>query len=156
MITIITGEINSGKTTKMIDHYHTHRQGDGFVSIKHMDHHHVSHYDIKKLSSDEKKILMMHELSLKNHQKQSLQVGPYHVFTDSIIWIEKDIKEMIQQKVSPIYLDEIGMLELNNEGFHDILLEMIASNLDLILVIRENLLQEVISAYQFKDISLIR
>ena len=155
MITIITGNINSQKTTKMIEHYKQHHQGDGFVSLKVMREEGVDHYDIMKLSNHQKKVLMIHEQQFNNHQDSSILIGPYHVIKESILWVEDEIKEMIKRKISPIYLDEIGMLELKNEGFHRILTEMIHSKLDLVLVIRDKFRQEVISKYHMEDIFLV-
>ena len=153
MITIITGSINRGKTTKMIKHYQTHQKGDGFVSLKIMDIDHVNHYEAMKLSTQEKKVIMVHELDFLNkNQEETVKIGPYHLIFNAFSWIEDEIRKMIQKKVSPIYLDEIGMLELKGEGFHHILCEMLASKLDLILVVRESLCHDVVSTYQMKDV----
>jgi len=153
MITIITGSINRGKTTKMIEHYHTHLKGDGFVSLKIMDIDHVNHYETMKLSTQEKKVIMVHELDyLNKDQEGTVKIGPYYLIYDAFSWVEDEIRKMIQKRTSPIYLDEIGMLELKGEGFHQILCEMLASDLDLILVVRESLRHDVVSTYQMKDV----
>jgi nucleoside-triphosphatase THEP1 len=62
---------------------------------------------------------------------------------------------MVLEGVSPIYLDEIGMLELNNKGLHHILLSLLDQSVDLCLVIREDLVEDVIKKYQIKAYEMI-
>ena len=155
MITIITGNINTRKTTKTIEHYERNHQGDGFVSLKLMTNDSVDHYEMIKLSTQEKKILMIHKQSILIDKFMSLDIGPYHVLKQTVLWVEEEIKQMIKMNVSPIYLDEIGVLELKNEGFHHILITLLEANLDLVLVVRDGLRQEVISKYHMKNICLL-
>ena len=154
MIHIITGKINAFKTTTMIEHYEKDQQGDGFVSLKFMHEDKVDHYEIMKLSTKEKKILMIHQDSPLYLKPEEDHIGPYHLQKDAINWVKEEIKALIKQKKSPIYLDEIGQLELNHQGFHEVLVEMIQSSLDLIIVIRSYLLDDVIKAYQMKDVMI--
>jgi nucleoside-triphosphatase THEP1 len=156
MITIVTGKINSGKTTAMIRHYHEHKRGDGFVSIKSMLDNHVDHYTIMRLSTGEEKLLMVHEKSHLFHEPSSMRIGPYHVMLEAIQWVEDEMKIMIETNISPLYLDEIGALELNHQGFHPLMMAMIHSSMDLILVVRESLFDEVVNMYHLKDIKIIR
>lgn len=155
MISIITGKINSHKTTKMIDHFENFQQGDGFVSLKFMKDHRVDHYEMMKLSTKERKVLMTHKDSLKENMILHTHIGPYVINQETISWVENEISQMIKQNVSPIYLDEIGKLELSHEGFHHILVNMIHSELDLILVVRDSMLHDVLEHYQMKDVHIL-
>lgn len=61
MIKIVTGKINSQKTTRMMDLYLKDRKGDGFISQKIMNDQKVYGYHAMKLSSREKRLLMIHK-----------------------------------------------------------------------------------------------
>jgi len=61
MIKIVTGKINSKKTTRMMDLYLADHQGDGFISLKVMSDQKVYGYHAMKLSSREKRLLMVHK-----------------------------------------------------------------------------------------------
>lgn len=148
MIKIITGKINSGKTTKMIELYEQNQSGDGFVSLKFMNQDKVDHYEIMKLSTKEKKVLMIHHDSPLFTEPKEVFIGPYHLQDEAIHWVHKEIQEMIKKAVTPLYLDELGLLELENKGFHQTVIEMISSKLDLIFVVRSYLLDEIIKKYQ--------
>lgn len=147
MITIITGKINQYKTTQMIHLFEMNQKGDGFVSLKNMKDNQVNDYQAMKLSTQEKRTLLIHEQSNLDVCTPNIKVGPYMMCLSTLHWIENEISEMIKDLINPIYLDEIGLLELNNQGFHALLIELIKSNLDLILVVRSNLLDQVISKY---------
>lgn len=155
MITIVTGKINSGKTTTMLEHYRSHQQGDGFVSIKHMHHDQIDHYSIHKLSTGEEKVWLIHEKSIILGYPSSVTIGPYRVILSTVDWVEHEIRAMMIKHVSPLYLDEIGLLELNHQGFHHILCEMMDSMLDVVLTIRDRWLDDVIKHYHMTDITLI-
>lgn len=155
MITIVTGKINSGKTTTMLKHYQTHQQGDGFVSIKHMNHGDVDFYTMRRLSNGEERVLLIHEKSALFESPSSVNIGPYHVVQSTIQWVENEMRDMISKKISPLYLDEIGSLELNQQGFHPVLVDMLDSSLNLVLVIRDRFVDDVIKDYNLKNISII-
>lgn len=155
MITIVTGRINCGKTTQIINLYQSHQKGDGFVSIKCMKEGHVDCYHARKLSSGEERVLMVHEESESFHTPSITKIGPYHVVDSTITWIEDEISHMIEKKISPLYLDEIGALELKKQGFHRVLENMLHAQLDLVLVIRNQWVDDVINAYDMKDIHVI-
>lgn len=155
MITIVTGSINCGKTTRMINLYQANQKGDGFVSIKIMKDGHVDHYRARKLSSGEERVLMIHEKSDSFHTPSMIQIGPYHVIDSTIEWIEDEMNHMINQKISPLYLDEIGHLELKKQGFHHILLNMLHAPVDLVLVIRDQWMKDVVQTYNMNDVDLI-
>ena len=155
MIKIITGKINSGKTTKMIEAYEENHVGDGFVSLKFMHQDKVDHYEVMKLSTKEKKVLMIHHDSPLFVEPKDIVIGPYHLQDDAILWVEQEMSKMIKRGVTPLYLDELGLLELENHGFHQTVCEMISSKLDLIFVVRSYLLEEIIKKYKCDQAEII-
>ena len=156
MIKIVTGKINSKKTTRMMDLYLQDHQGDGFISLKTMSEQKVYGYHALKLSSREKRLLMVHKDFYLSEFFCIEKIGPYLIHPSVKQWVEQEIGKMIQKKVQPIYLDEIGALELSGMGFDDIFKKMVLSGLDLIIVVREDMIDQVVNHYQLKDVTIIK
>ncbi len=156
MITIVTGKINEGKTTALITHYHKHKKGDGFISEKKMVNQKVHSYTSIKLSTKEFKLFMLHEYYYSENFSNAGKIGPYFINLFTLDWIEKSIDQMIALKIEPIYLDEIGVLEIKGYGFHHIFRKMIDSKLDLIISAREDLVNTIIETFKLKDVKLLK
>ncbi|MFA7560476.1 MAG: nucleoside-triphosphatase [Candidatus Izemoplasmatales bacterium] len=155
MIKIITGKINSYKTTRLIDYYQNYKQGDGFASLKVMHNDIVKEYNLLHLSKN-KKIPYIKRNNQDITEPVIYEIGPYRFLKSAFDYVETEIEKMIEKRVEPIFLDEISLLELKNQGFHQILIKLLAADLDLILVIRNDLLIDVLAKYQFKDYKIIK
>lgn len=155
MIKIITGKINSYKTTRLIDYYQNYKQGDGFASLKVMHNDIVKEYNLLHLSKN-KKIPYIKRNNQDITEPVIYEIGPYRFLKSAFDYVETEIEKMIEKRVEPIFLDEISLLELKNQGFHQILIKLLAADLDLILVIRSDLLNDALAKYKFKDYKIIK
>jgi nucleoside-triphosphatase THEP1 len=155
MITIVTGNINSGKTTKMIHLYEKDLRGGGIVSTKNMHGSLVHSYEAMNLINKENRPLMLHQQFADFPIDNKKMIGPYIINQATIKWIENVIIKLINEKMQPLYIDEIGMLELSGDGFHELLLIMLKSRLDIVMSIRSDLLNKVIEHYNIKDYKII-
>ncbi|MBU1145820.1 MAG: hypothetical protein KJ971_08235 [Firmicutes bacterium] len=155
MVRIVTGKINSFKTTKMIELYKKIQKGDGFVSLKIMIKDKVHSYNALHLLTNETFPLIIRKEFNDSSKEVICQIGEYHFLKDTVLLIENTIEKMIKAKVSPIFLDEIGNLELQEKGFHQILKKMISSKLDLYLSIRADLVDEIIKKYNIEEFEII-
>ena len=154
MVSIVTGKINSGKTTQMLARYLNNPIGDGFISLKTMKDGRVMKYDLLQLSNNHETPFVVHELDLLN-QEVATQLGPYCFLKEGLDDVEKRIEQMIQKSVEPIYLDEIGVLELKGQGFSNILKKLVASKLDLVLSIRQDLIEEVKRQFKMEETEIL-
>ncbi len=155
MITIVTGKINEGKTTALKLLYHKDKKGDGFIAIKKMDGQNVHSFLATKLSTKEQQLLMLHKSYYSESFISAGKTGPYLVNLFTLSWVEKSIEKMIEKRVEPIYLDEIGMFEYEGYGFNRIFRKMIESNLDLIISVRKEFLDIIIKHYDLKDVEIV-
>lgn len=153
MVKIITGKINSGKSTTIQRLYNKHKKGDGFISVKNMYETSVQSYDILRLSTLKRKEFVVKE-GFYDPEDIACQIGPYLFYQDTLLYIEKEIKDMIVQGITPIYLDEIGQLELYDQCFHKIFELILESNVDCVISVREDLVQEVIRKYQIQEVEI--
>lgn len=155
MIHIVTGKMNSGKSTTLGNIYRELKKGDGFISVKSMHYDKVYGYETMRLSNNESYPLVIREEFAHKNIKVVCQIGPYLFLEDTLQIVEDQIDQMIQNKVSPIFLDEIGQLELYDKCFDSIFRKMVESNLELYITVREDLVQNVIDKYQLQEVDLI-
>ncbi len=148
MVTIVTGKMNQRKTTTIKALYEKEKKGDGFILVKQMIGTRVHSYEAMRCSTNEKRVLLRHEYFYKNKDVYQQSIGPYIVDETTLNWINESIKEMIRVKTQPIFLDEIGNWELKGQGFNDILIKLLKSDLELVLTTRDSLLSEVVKKYQ--------
>lgn len=156
MLNIVTGKINSSKTNTILDIYKSLKKGDGFISIKNMNNNIVHSYDILHLATSEKKLLVIRDIYSEKDFVKCCQIGPYMFSESTVKDVEIKIRELIKQNVSPLFLDEIGLLELDDNCFHDIFLEMLMSKLEIYVTVRTELLDKILKKYKIDEYNLIQ
>lgn len=155
MLNIVTGKINSSKTTTILDIYNSLKKGDGYISIKNMEKHIVHSYDILHLSTGEKKRLVVRDIYCEKDFVKCCQIGPYLFNESTVKEVEMKMSELIKQGVSPLFLDEIGLLELSGFCFHNIFKEMLLSKLDIFITVRTDLLDKILMKYKINEYKII-
>lgn len=156
MIHIVTGKINSGKSARLGSIYKELKKGDGFISVKRMHYDKVHGYEIMRLSTK-----VFHPLVIReefSHQKMnvSCQIGPYLFLEDTLKHVEQEIETMINNSISPLFLDEIGQLELYDKCFNNIFKKMVESDADVYITVREDLIDQILSKYQINEVDIIK
>lgn len=163
MITIISGPINSGKTTLIEKHYHEHMAGsqikafsaDGFISNKIMDGKDVVKFQLRQLSTGYEMDFII-PFNQVRAEGVARKVGTYALLEAPLKWANACLKDMIGYKTAPIYLDEIGQVELEGGGFDPIFRKLLNSKLELTITIRDSLVESVIKHYDIKDYKIIK
>ncbi len=154
MVYLVTGRINSGKTTKM-KQLHDEFQGDGFIAVKSMDRSTVVKFEAYRLSTNETMLLAMSKTYYKGEFPIVCEIGPYVFNLHAIEWIEKTIDILIQNGIHPLFLDEVGMLEINDQCFSPIIKRMLLSHLDCYFSLREDLLVPFVEHFYITDFQVI-
>lgn len=148
MVNIVTGRINSGKTTRIIKIFETLHKGDGFVSIKHMIGDRVHSYDMMQLSNRQKQLLVLREDFLPDDWVEGCRIGPYSFSQITLNDVEYKIREFVNNEKFPVFLDEIGPLELQGKCFHRIFQMLVQEAKEVYVTVREDILDAVIEKYQ--------
>ncbi|HPV69668.1 MAG TPA: nucleoside-triphosphatase [Bacilli bacterium] len=156
MVKIISGKVDSGKTTEMIRRYEATRSGDGFVALKKMKGNDIYGYCIRRLGNDRSLMWMIHQKHYQDDFKNHSKFGPYYLNLDVLHLMESDVDEFIAKNIAPIFLDEIGIFELNGGGYHNILKKLLASGLNLVIAVREDLVKPIANYFAIKDYELIQ
>ncbi len=159
MIQIITGPRHCGKTSRLLSMFAANQSGDGFVSIKQIypGGNQTSGYHLLHLSSQ-----TSYPLARRSRIRHSrfapaspYRLGDFEFFPAAFTQSESLLALLIQNRIQPIYLDEIGLLELNDHGFAPILPRLIESGLDLVLSIRERYLAQTIAKFSLPSPTII-
>ena len=138
MITIITGEIDSGKTSYLKKLYEKDSKGDGILSLKHYEADRCIGYDLFHLKSKEQVVFIRLKSQLLGSWNEKLKIGKYSFSCEGFAFAEKVLKNIDE---GPVYIDEIGPLEiLDKKGFYKRLKELINQNIDLFITIRSTLI----------------
>lgn len=155
MVKIVTGKINSYKTTRLKKYYDMTKIGDGFIALKTMKDNLVYKYDLIQLSNGEVIPFIIRDTFDDLKKEVLYQLGPYHFYKEAFEIVEEKIEEFIIKGIEPIFLDEISLLELNDLGFSQVLKRLLDKKIDLCLVIREDLLDKVLTKFKIKNYEII-
>lgn len=143
-IQILSGPINSGKTTQLLEWCNSKKNVYGILSPKinnkrfFMDVHSKTIFDMEAEVGEDSKIA----------------VGKYIFSTKAFEHAEEILEQSLQQKSGHIIIDEIGPLEFKGSGFNNILIKILQnknSSQHLILVVRGSLTIKLIEKYGIKN-----
>jgi nucleoside-triphosphatase THEP1 len=136
MIYIVSGGINQGKTTKLISIYNEIKCGDGFINkkifIKGMN----AGQEIIRLSTGEGKNFSFRTEFIPKDWKEDCRCGPYSISKEGLTFANGIVQDLLTNRIAPIFIDEIGPLELAGEGFYTIFSMLLKEDLDLYVAIR--------------------
>ncbi len=155
MIYILTGAIRSGKTSALLEWCCNRNDVDGVLCP---DDENGKRYFLN-IIAEETYIL---ELDAKTESDKIVSIGFFH-FLKKAFDKANEYLVNLKEKTDYSYLiiDELGKLELQNRGLHVAAKTQIPhyiknENIHLILVIRESLMDEVISHYKITKYSVIK
>jgi nucleoside-triphosphatase THEP1 len=156
MVKIVTGDMDSGKTTRIYSLFEQNKHGDGFIQLKTMQENKVHHYDVLFLKNNIKKTIAYHQSFYEEQFKIPIYLGPYLFDQEIFNEIYTLIDMMIEKNITPIYLDEIGMLEINQKGYAPVLRKLIEKDIDIIIAVKESLIFKVVHTFDIKKYEIIR
>lgn len=155
MVHIVTGKINSGKTGKLAAICQFERRGDGFVSVKEMADGVAVRYNAMRLSTMEERPFLCREGHFSEGFDPVQEIGPYRMSGKGLEWIEAEVGKMLESGVEPIYLDEIGPLELSGGGLAPILSRCLGRGTELYLSVRRDFVEAVLARFGIEDYDLM-
>lgn len=145
-VILFSGPVHSGKTTRL-QNFIFDKKCDGIIApIKD-----GARY-IQRIKTGEIKLL-------DTKSEDSIKIGNHKFSIEVFEWAKQQINESLNSNINYLVIDEIGKLELKDEGYEpvlsDIINEFITQNsFDLILVVRESLVDDVINKYGLEDFEI--
>ncbi len=149
MIYILTGEIQTGKSTNLTNTIRERNDIGGFITP-----------DVNGM----RKILLLPDQKLTEFEtrddiKNVLNIGRFRFLKSSFKLAHRHtIRGCEESKISSIIIDELGKLELKDQGFHSLILSLLQrdwSTKNLIIVVRKSLLNQAIEKYHLNRARII-
>jgi nucleoside-triphosphatase THEP1 len=148
IINILTGPVQSGKTTHLIAWVKFHTRCAGILS---------------PLLNNKRFIYSIHtneyrpletEVDLLAEQEK-ISIGKYSFLQSSFTWAQQQLKLALDMDPKWLIIDEIGPLELSGKGLEPMVGKILKSykskkKYRLVIVVRENLLDKVIRHYDLQ------
>lgn len=151
MINLITGNSNQGKTSFIESLYEKHRRGDGIISVKAYKNSNFLGYDLKRLKTGEKIPLARTFADFDGYYNY----GKFFFSEKAFSFATKIFNKLISEGIEPLYIDEIGPLEIfENKGFYQSLQKILKTNKEIYLSIRIQLLEPFIKTFEIDDNNL--
>ncbi len=156
MIRIITGPVNSGKSSKFLKLYEE-ESGDGIGLYS------QKLYDEKKTIVGYKLVLLpdkeeipfirLKESVYRNENRYHIQ-GRFAFLKDTFEIAERYI--LSSPAHLPVWIDEVGKLELKSLGHHKLLRALLDSGREMTITVRDSLLNEMLGWYGIREHLLLQ
>ncbi|CZR08921.1 nucleoside-triphosphatase [Trichococcus ilyis] len=156
---IITGEMDAGKTKKLLRIYRELPAGtaDGFASVKAFyDEGMFAGYDLKRLATGKEVPFIRLKQAGETPPEGSFAFDRFTFLLAPLAAAEQAIRELLSDPlIRTVLLDEIGPVELSGNGFCGALQELLKSDKDLYLCINRKNLESVMKKFGIATYQLI-
>ena len=157
MIKIITGPINSGKSSWLLNDYKLKTNADGFACVKVRKNNEHIGYELVHLKTGEKCQFIRKIDYIPENWNEVFRLGMHYSFNkEGFNLAQKITDEALKNGVDCFYIDEVAHLEIKGQGFADILKRVLESRIDLVLVVREALVEKICEAFHITSYELIK
>ena len=156
MVYIITGGIDEGKTREIEAIYRQLKKGDGWVSRKIFLNEEFIGYEIQRLSTNEKLPLAYKKEYVPSGWDEIYAIGPFRFSRRAFEFAGKIIDEIIEKNINPVFIDEIGPLELQGKGFCPMLEKILKIQRDVYIVVRRHCVDDVVNRFEIKNYKIIK
>jgi nucleoside-triphosphatase THEP1 len=155
MVHIVTGNINAGKSSNLKKRFDLHGLGAGVIGVKLWKEGDIYGYKAHILPDGSEQILMIHQRHYLGEFENFGMIGPYFYNIDVFKHTNEHIIIDIEKGLTPIYIDEVGILELSEGGYHPSLDKAASKHVELYISCRKDLVNKIVSKYQFNDYEVI-
>lgn len=158
MIYIFTGGIDSGKTSKMEAQYKVlppDSRGDGIISRKIIADGKTAGYDFVHLDGEMSVPGIRLKEDINGNTDTVFSIGRYSILRDGFRFAESILRQCITDGSKPVWIDEIGKLELDDGGFAGLLLQALKKSGTVYMTCRTEYLKEIIRAFSLTDYQVI-
>ncbi|HOP30739.1 MAG TPA: nucleoside-triphosphatase [Spirochaetota bacterium] len=156
MIYIICGELNQGKTAKIKSIYEENMHGDGFVTEKIITDSIFCGYKVKRITTGDSEILLLRTEFFPLDETPFFTKGSFSFYEKGFIFASSIIDDIIINDTGPVFIDEIGAIELAGKGLHDSFRKILHTDKTIYITVRNCFVKDVISFFSLKKFTLIR
>ncbi|HRH62846.1 MAG TPA: nucleoside-triphosphatase [Bacteroidia bacterium] len=139
-IHLLSQAIQTGKTTSLMQYVQTHSNCSGILTPV------IGNQRFfYSIASGESKLM-----EAESSEKNCLQIGRYNFSKTAFEWAIAQCENALKKPQELFIIDEIGPLELRNEGFYNLLTEVLANKYaieKLVLVVRTSAVDLVLQHF---------
>jgi len=149
MIFLVTGGINTGKTSYMDSLYGKIGEGDGFICPKVFEKSGFLRYDIRRLSSGKTKPFACSVEAIPENWNEKCRFGKYSFSSEGLEFAGQIVDELIEKKIEPFLIDEVGPLEIEDHaGLYSLVKKVVDSGLSGFIAVRKPMVTKFIDTFQ--------
>jgi len=151
MIYFITGEIGSGKSTKLSSIYKALQNGDGFYNVRRYQQTMTIGQDIVHLSTGKSMPFSRIDGFIPEDWDESEHFMNYSFSKQGLHFTKDIMNRIINKKIKIAYIDELGNLELQKQGLYHYFEILLLQDIDIYVVCRISCLKSVIELFHISD-----
>ncbi|HBL37424.1 MAG TPA: hypothetical protein DDZ55_11520 [Firmicutes bacterium] len=155
MIYFITGQVNQGKSSKLRSIYQEQRTGDGFYNRKLIRNGVFVGQELVRLTSGESRIFSYRTGFIPEDWEAGAAYRDFSFSEAGLAFGCQIIWATLAERIEPIYLDELGPLELAGNGFAHVFRETLCAGIEAYVVVRSSCLQSVIDTFAVTEYQII-
>ncbi|HQF34023.1 MAG TPA: hypothetical protein PLM73_10005, partial [Petrotogaceae bacterium] len=99
MVFIVTGEINSGKSTFMENLYNSNKEGGGIITKKKFCYGTFLGYDLYRLDNQAKAEFALYPQFIDDKWEEVYRFGPFSFSKKGLIFFDNCIQELINREI---------------------------------------------------------
>jgi nucleoside-triphosphatase THEP1 len=151
----VTGEVNSGKTARLLSIYRKLGCGDGFINAKIYRGGRFVGQRIIRLSTGESAIFSTISEFIPPDWDEVYKFGNFSFSGKGQAFARNVVYSVIERGIEPVFVDEIGPLELQKKGFYDIMSVLLGTKSEIYAVIRKSCVDSVLKEFDIKAYDII-
>jgi nucleoside-triphosphatase THEP1 len=169
MIHLITGAVNQGKTTYLLGIYRALQSGDGFYNRKIYHGNSFAGQKIVHLATGENRLFSLREGFIPEQVRftsgrerftpedwdEECRYDTFRFSRDGLNFGREIVRNALTHHREPIFIDEIGPLELAGQGFCEIFSVLVTTSMEVYVAVRKNCLLEVIHKFSIMKFQII-
>ena len=146
MVYIVTGGRDRGKTATMAALYEKSGRGDGIITAKVFNDGQCAGYELVRLSTRARVPLAVRADAVEAGWDECCRQGRYSFSKRAFAYATDAFEEMLARKEIPIFIDEVGPLELAGGGFASVA-NVLAYADEVYIAVRDTYFTRVIERY---------
>ena len=155
MVHLITGAVHQGKSTYLLHLYRSLQLGDGFYNRPVFREGRLAGQEIVHLATGASRPFSFRDGFIPQDWDEECR---YHVYSFSGAGLKfgrEIITRACQNRIEPLFVDEIGPLELAGKGFYGLVTDLLPKRIDLYLVVRLGCLDEIVTHFGITEYIVI-
>ncbi len=155
MVTLIIGPLRSGKTTRLLELAKSYENAGGFACPKRITNGQHVGYTIQSIDSGASTVFSHRQGGTEPGWQASESIGDWSIHKDGMNFAHKTVMADLESGRSPVFLDEIGPLELMDRGFANLFRMLLSRTVPVVAVVRENLVDQIVDHFHIQQYTRI-